>query len=362
MDAHCEAILSQYRDDAETFEIIKGIVLDQLNAIIERRGMLVNAVEARVKTEQSLSGKLELKGHKYRTLFDITDIVGARVVTFYDDEVDLIANDVEQAFDIDWENSVDKRKMYDPDRFGYMSLHYIGRIPKSLYDDPEHPYVNEYRFEVQMRTTLQHVWATIYHDTGYKSDIEVPSLQIRQLNRLASLLELADAEFHQIRDNVDDYRTRMRALMSEKRYDEIELNGDTWREYLRLEPFAPLTQRIAAVNNAEIEPMGLLGFMPVMRTLGLRTIADVEALIADYSDDAFAYAKSMLTVTDVDIVSESVGLHALALVYLVRNNMGVRGLTRYYDAVNGVRDKNEGLAKRALARANRAGIVARSEE
>ena len=109
LDLHCEMILEEYRAALPDFERMKEEVLSLLHQALKRNGMEVTAVEARIKTEESLRGKLSLKGHKYATLSDITDIVGARVVTFYTDDVDRIAAMTEQLFEIDWENSVDKR-------------------------------------------------------------------------------------------------------------------------------------------------------------------------------------------------------------------------------------------------------------
>ena len=106
MDLHAEMILDEYRENLETFEIIKRVVLEQLNKYVKDFGSIVNSVEARIKTEKSLAGKLELKGSKYQSLDDITDIVGARVVTFYADEVDKFAAQVERSFDVDWEATV----------------------------------------------------------------------------------------------------------------------------------------------------------------------------------------------------------------------------------------------------------------
>lgn len=171
--------MEEYLENKPAFELMKEFVIKTLRDMFSDNGMLVVNVEGRVKEEKSLAGKLELKGSKYTDLSDITDILGARVITFYSSEVDKIGSMIEKTFEIDWENSVDKRKALATDQFGYMSLHYICRIPKSLYSVEEYPQINEYRFEIQMRTALQHVWATVYHDTGYKSNVEVPKVYIR---------------------------------------------------------------------------------------------------------------------------------------------------------------------------------------
>ena len=80
LDPHCEAILQEYRDALPQCKAVAKEVSNQLKTTFEQAGLLVAAVESRVKTESSLAGKLELKGSKYKSLADITDIVGLRVI------------------------------------------------------------------------------------------------------------------------------------------------------------------------------------------------------------------------------------------------------------------------------------------
>ena len=65
MDLHCEMILEEYREALPELERLKEAVLQTLRDALDRNGLIVTAVEGRVKTEQSLAGKLALKGRKW---------------------------------------------------------------------------------------------------------------------------------------------------------------------------------------------------------------------------------------------------------------------------------------------------------
>ena len=348
LDLHCQLILEEYRDMQPVFATMKEVVLTELQKCLSRFNILVTAVEARIKSEDSLVGKLQLKGHKYRTLGDLTDIMGARIITFYSDEVDKIAALMEDLFEIDRENSVDKRKMHELNSFGYMSLHYICRIPRKLYHDPAHPEINEYRFELQMRTALQHVWANINHDTGYKSGVEVPVEHLRNLTRLAGMLELADDEFSRIRRQITDYRRKVQTLVSSGNFDEVGLNGDTFRSYLAIHPFERLTNRIAAINQAEVMQDAPLGYLKVLQGLGFKTLGDVEKLKHDYSEAAYQLALHQLGGTDLDIISSSLALQDLCIAYLIQNGYGEKDLAQFFEAIQGPGPYNQTRAQRII--------------
>ncbi len=345
LDLHGTMILEEYREHLADFAKMKEIVLRMLGDCLKQSNMIVNTIEGRVKTEASLAGKLELKGQKYKDLSDITDIVGVRVVTFYTEEVDKIAALVDKLFDIDWENSVDKRKQLGKDTFGYMSLHYICRIPASLYSDPEHPAINQYRFEVQMRTALQHVWASMNHDIGYKSGVEVPPEHLRSLTRLAGILELADEEFSRIRKEITDYRRKAEQLVKDGNFDAVSLNGDTWRSYLALDPFASLNNKIAAINQAEIQQLSGMPYLEPLLKMGVKTLGDVERMRKECSEKAYQLAVYQISGTDLDIIASTLGLQNICIVYVAEKG-GAKGIEFFLDMLNGPSKYNAGTAQR----------------
>lgn len=335
LDAHGQQIMQQYYHLLPVFEQMAHEIPSRIRQFLSEAGILVAGLECRVKTESSLAGKLELKGAKYQSLFDLTDILGLRVITFYIDDVDKVASLLERLFEIDWENSVDKRKAHEIDSFGYLSLHYICRIPESAFASPEHPELNQIRFEVQMRTLLQHAWANMNHDTGYKSGVEVPREYVRSMSRLAGLLELADEQFSHIRTEINNYRRQVQGLVASGKLEEVDLNADTFRSYLELRPFDKLNRRIAAVNQAEIQEVSLMNYLPVFKGIGCQTLGDVAGILKTYSEAAYQIACYQIGLTDLDIISSSLGPQDLCIGYVLKNGGGVAGLKKIFDLING---------------------------
>lgn len=339
LDMHCNMILEEYREMQPVFKKIMEVVKTSLLQKIKDNNLYITASEARIKTEKSLAGKLELKGYKYATLSDITDILGCRVITFYKEEVDKVAALVDHLFEIDWDNSVDKRKK-TLDVFGYNSLHYICRIPKSLFYDPEMPQVNEYRFELQMRTCLEHAWATIEHDVGYKTGVKIPESIIRRFNQIAGMLELIDEQFGHIRTEVTEYSRKVFDFVSSGNFDDVELTPNTFRTFVELGHFDSLNQRIAAINNAEVQQMSLIPYVLPLQELGFKTLGDVYRMIENCSHGAYELARHELGITDIDIVGSNIGLQNLMCVKVLKDGLGEAGLKHLFDLIDGESDYN----------------------
>ncbi len=348
---HGEMLMEEYRERKTVYEQLAKQAYDHLRHALKAQGLYVTAIEYRVKTEQSLAGKLELKGAKYNSMDDITDIVGLRVITFYTDDVDKVAVIVRKLFTVDWTNSVDKRKQHLVNSFGYNSLHYICRLPAELIDENASPLLGKIRFEVQMRTALQHVWSTIEHDTGYKGDVKIPPEYMRQFGRLAGMLELIDDEFSRLRTTLTDYLRQMQQLVASGHLDEVPLTDNNFRSFLELKPFDRLNQRIAAINQAELYPSPLMPFLLVLQDFGLETIGDVNKLIEQHSDDAYKLAIAQLATTDLDILSENIGLQNLCCVYVLKNGGGLPGLKRIFDILNGRQTDTQKTAESILQQA-----------
>ena len=339
-DPHDEELLQQYRQLLPTLEKLSDDAYDLLSHTLRDQGIYVTAIERRIKTEKSLARKLALKGTKYKRIDDITDLVGLRVITVYTDEVDKVAVIVKNIFDIDWQESVDKRKLHDLNSFGYNSLHYICRLK-----------TGGLRFELQMRTALQHVWSTIMHDTGYKGDVKIPREYLRQFNRLAGMMELLDDEFSRLRFVLTDYRRHTLALVKSGHLDDVPLSPDSLHNFLDLKPFDRLNRRIASVNQAEIIPVSVMPYLPVLESFGLETLGDMQRFIDDNSDDAYQLALAQLAITDLDILSSNTALQYLCMVYVLKHDGGREGLKSLCDIINGESDANGMLADMIIKQA-----------
>jgi ppGpp synthetase/RelA/SpoT-type nucleotidyltranferase len=333
LSPHCQLLLQEFRDKRQELLQLDNHVFELISQTLKQQGLELNSIEHRIKTVESLAGKLERKGEKYHQLSDITDLIGLRIVTFYTDDVDKVAAIISQLFDIDWANSVDKRKLHDLNSFGYNSLHYICNL-----------HGGSFPFEIQIRTALQHTWSAIEHDIGYKGAVKLPPQYRRQFSRLAGMLELADDEFSRLRTTMTEYRRQIQALVKSGNLSDVALSTDSFCSYLELRPFDRLNQRIAAVNQAELFPASLMPFLPILESFGMESLGQVQAMVDELSDAAYQLALSQLAITDLDILSEMVGLQNLCLVYSLKNG-GTRDDIKYiYDTLYGASESNLHLA------------------
>ena len=143
----------------------------------------------------------------------------------------------------------------------------------------------------------------------------------------------------------------MLTLVKSGQLDDVPLSRDSFRNYLDLKPFDNLNRRIAAVNQAELFPVSVMSYLPVLESFGLETLGDVQRFIDENSDDAYQLALSQLALTDIDILSESIGLQNLCLVYVLKQNGGRDGLKSLYDLVNGEEKSNGMLADMMMEQA-----------
>lgn len=332
-----ELLLAEYDANYDTYKRLEIEVRNKINEILANQPLTIKGIESRVKSRESLIGKLNLKGYKYHKLTDITDIFGIRIITLFSDAVDIIATLVEKNFVIDFKQSTDKRKIHNIDQFGYMSLHYIAYLENKQNSDDE---IYNIPFEIQIRSNLQHTWASIYHDTGYKSNIEVPNEYLRGLNRLASLLELADENFVALRNSIDEYRHRIKQIIKDNKLEDIELNIDSFNEIVANGLFEPLNKRIASINKMEIEEVSLRPFLAVFKSLGFKTLKDVSDLVKDYSDIAYEFSIREFYGLDLDIITNMIGPLNLCICYIIKQNLGAAIIKLLLDNIYSERKSN----------------------
>ena len=193
------------------FEQIQPQLIEQasflerrLHALLTLNQLKIHSISARVKKKESLKYKISRPEKTYRTLSDVTDLIGLRIITYFEETIEAVARLIETEFQVDFINSVDRLKASDETKFGYRSFHSICHMEGS-----------QYRFEIQIRTVLQHAWAEIEHDLGYKGSDLVPTQIRRRFSRVASLLEIADEEFVSIRRDLLQYENRVRSELTE---------------------------------------------------------------------------------------------------------------------------------------------------
>lgn len=160
----------------------------------------VDRVTARAKSPDRFLGKANKKDDhgqlKYEHPFEqIQDLIGARIIVFYKQDVDAVCEIVERYF------RHIEAKVLAPDaadRFGYVGMHYILAMPEDVIADDSDREKTPQFFELQIKTLFQHAWSEADHDVGYKPSDTITLHQQRQLAFTAAQAWGADHIFSQL--------------------------------------------------------------------------------------------------------------------------------------------------------------------
>src|SRR5262249_27595520 len=142
----------------------------------------IDRISARAKSPERFEGKARLEDNgkpKYENpLTDIQDQLGARVIVFYRDDVEVVSKVIARYF-----TAIEEREVVPESQwaFGYFGQHSILSLPRDVI--PEMVPVEEVPrfFELQIKTLFQHAWSEANHDLGYKPQRPLSADQQRRL-------------------------------------------------------------------------------------------------------------------------------------------------------------------------------------
>ncbi|MEZ2120965.1 MULTISPECIES: GTP pyrophosphokinase family protein [unclassified Corynebacterium] len=173
---------------------------DVIEDLLAESGVTYDRVSVRVKEWRSLKAKAYKTDGVGKPIYpdpwaDIHDILGVRVTVYHSTEIPQVISVLREAFTV--HRSVDKTaETRVSGSFGYGSHHLIVSVDGTSDTASELTDYAGLRFEVQVRTVLQHAWAEFEHDIRYKGGGQSLDPRVdRAFTLTAGLIELADQQF-----------------------------------------------------------------------------------------------------------------------------------------------------------------------
>ncbi len=148
-----------YRDFSTTVESLIWQLLTEGNYKFQ-------LLKSREKESEKLDEKIERKkkeGTIYKTLGDIEDLAGVRVVFYLESQKDEFVQVIEKEFE-----KKDLRVLSINKPGGYKATHCIFALDSGRAKLPEYRRFKGLKCEIQITSSLYHAWSEIEHDITYK--------------------------------------------------------------------------------------------------------------------------------------------------------------------------------------------------
>ena len=293
---HITEFLKEYDALGEHLENLKSVLADFINSKLTGHEKKIHMLKIRVKTREGLIDKLLNKGQVYKSLSDVHDLVGARVITYYESHLKDIEDIFRNYFSIDKEQSMNKIQRLNPDQFGYLSWHRVVFLPEEIKPKLTLPGKDHFRFEIQLRTLLQHSWAHNSHALDYDNPVGLPAPLKRRLHRVAALLETADREFSEVAKEIETYVTEILGNI-ENSDAEIPLNTISLEYFISRSPAVKETDTaITASTMGEVKlSHGFIELLPFnLKWAGLNSIAELGQYLQNNRAEVTRFAQMRL--------------------------------------------------------------------
>lgn len=238
------------------------------------------SVQERVKGREKLREKYLDPRKNYAQLNDITDQAALRVITYYEDEVDRVAEIIKQEFDVDHKNSVDKRET-DPEKFGYYALNLVCCYSAGRTSHVEYKEFGSLRFEIQITSVLRHAWSEIEHPWYDLKDAFPPDIK-RRFARMAALLEIAESEFLTLRKVQADY-TQSVDIQVQAAVPDISIDSVSLRSFIEQDLLvSQIDESLARIVETSLEPssgVAIERWTSVTRLAGITKLQELHNLL-----------------------------------------------------------------------------------
>jgi len=278
---------------------LKHLIID----LVSELRVPLQSVESRPKTLDSFQEKISRAGKLYeKPLEEVTDLAGLRIILYYPEDVAKIREMLEGEFVVDPDRSVDKGKQLRPEEFGYQSVHLIVKLSKVRGALREWAKFKNLTAEIQVRTVLQHAWASISHALQYKHELEIPLKLRRKLLRLSGLLELADEQFSELRQEREVLSQEVVSLIAKEELN-VPIDAVSVSKYLE-------TSEVAASIRGEVkrtklgltdddQGQGTSQLISTCKILNLSSLADLDVQLERVRDSVRRFFQNFKKHTEV---------------------------------------------------------------
>jgi ppGpp synthetase/RelA/SpoT-type nucleotidyltranferase len=329
-----DTILAEYDRRKDDFEKLRAKTENLINDILDTEKIQIQSVQGRVKSRDKLKSKYCKQEKEYKHLDDIPDVVGLRIITYYSDTIDRIAEIIKREFA--QLNPMDDKRIGKPESFGYSALHMDCTYSVKRLESTEYKRFASERFEIQITTVLGHAWAEMHHAWYDSSD--APTEEERRFLRLAAVLELAEQEFLEIRKKKHD-RERIASVQvaAAAESPDIPITLESLKAFIEQKDIVrELDVRLAimfgSMNAMSPDEAFLIALSVLVNGVGIRSIQKLESNMRASGDAVIEFVRRLLVLPNITSSAQRTsyykGLSIFQFASILAGALGVESYSR----------------------------------